>query len=266
MADNVILPGTGAPVWTDEVGGNHAQIIKLADGTNNSSGTVPYDATYGFKSDVTRIVPGVAATNLGKAHDSVFAPGDVGVLGLGVRSDLPSGTVSASGDYASFIFGPTGRLWVSSGGGESVTATITTTSATGTYAVADVVGGLLTFANAVRTNGGHSIVNSVKLCGVSAIPYELWFFNADIATPAADNAVFALAAADGLKFLGVVPIAAGDYNVAQTAFNNATIKGCGLQVKSTAATTTIYAYLKALAVTAPGTTTIYLTVDFEYVD
>jgi hypothetical protein len=129
-----------------------------------------------------------------------------------------------------------------------------------------VAGGLITFANAVSANGKSSIINSIKLAGVAAIPYELWFFSSDIATPRADNAVFGLAAADGLIFLGAVPINVADYNAAQTAFNNATIRAAGLQVKAGAGTTTIYAYLKCLAATSPATTTIYLTVDFEYIN
>lgn len=150
-----------------------------------------------------------------------------------------------------------------SGSGKSVTVTLTVTN--GVYSVGDVVGGLITFANAVRANGKRAIVNSVKLAGVVAIAYELWFFTSDIATPAADNAALALAAADGLKFLGAVPIAASDYVTAQNSFNNATVRGVGLGVQA-GATTSIYAYLKATAVTSPGTTTIYLTVDFEYLD
>lgn len=150
------------------------------------------------------------------------------------------------------------------GSGLSVTATLTVTN--GAYTVADVAGGLITFANAVSANGKHCILNSVKLAGVVAIPYELWFFNADIATPAADNAAFTLVVADTLKCLGVVPISSADYNSAQSAFNVATVRGVGLQMKAAAAATSLYAYLKATAVTSPGTSTVYLTCEFEYLD
>jgi hypothetical protein len=147
--------------------------------------------------------------------------------------------------------------------GNSITVTLTVTN--GAYSIGDVVGGLITFAAAVRGNGGKAVVNSVKLAGVTAIPYELWFFSADIATPRADNAVFGLAAADGAIYLGTVPIGSADYYAAQTAFNNACVRTAGLQVKAGAATTSIYAYLKATATTSPGTTTLYLTVDFEWI-
>jgi hypothetical protein len=150
------------------------------------------------------------------------------------------------------------------GAGLSVTATLTVTN--GVYTIADVAGGLITFANAVSAAGKHAVINSIVLAGVAAIPYELWLFNADIATPAADNAAFTIVVADTLKCLGVIPIAAGDYCAAQSAFNVATLKGVGKQIKAAAAATSIYAYLKATAVTSPGTTVLYLTVDFEYID
>ena len=150
------------------------------------------------------------------------------------------------------------------GNGISSTQTLTVTN--GAYSVADVVGGLITFTNAVSANGKHAIINSVKLAGVVAIPYELWFFQSDIATPRADNAVFGLAAGDGAIFLGAIPITAVDYLAAQTSFNNATVRGVGLEIQAGASTTSIYAYLKATATTSPGTTTLYLTVDFEQID
>jgi hypothetical protein len=146
----------------------------------------------------------------------------------------------------------------------SITATLTVTN--GAYTIADVVGGLITFANAVSANGKSAILDSLKLSGVVAIPYEVWFFSADIATPRLDNAIFGLAAADGLIYLGMVPITAGDYAAAQTAFNNAAIRNIGLQMKAGAGTRNIYAYMKATAVTSPGTTTLYLTADFVQID
>lgn len=149
-------------------------------------------------------------------------------------------------------------------GGKSIKVTLTVTN--GAYTAGDVVGGLITLADAARINGGHAVINSIKLAGVVDNPYELWFFNEDIATPAADNAVFNLAAADGNKFLGAVPIAASHYCAAANSFKNATVPGVGLEVKAAVGNPDIYAYLKAVSTTSPGTTTMYLTVDIEYLD
>lgn len=53
----------------------------------------------GLAADVTRIIPGVTATALGKAEDAVAASGDTGVFMLGVRRDALTISASASGDY-----------------------------------------------------------------------------------------------------------------------------------------------------------------------
>jgi hypothetical protein len=217
--------------------------------------------------------------------------GDVGYARMSANREilvkLPSDTVAADGqaygkgilmqgddgtDRRALLVGTDGHLQVDvlSGGtvgGGCLSVPVTLTVTNGAYTIADVAGGLITFANAVSANGKHAFVDSVVLAGVSAIPYELWFFNADIATPAADNAAFTLVAADTAKCLGVIPIATADYVAAQSAFNVATVRGAGLgPIKAGAATRSLYAYLKATATTTPGTTTLYLTVNFTYVD
>jgi hypothetical protein len=148
--------------------------------------------------------------------------------------------------------------------GKSVQVTLTVTN--GAYSIGDVVGGLITLTHGSAMVGKTMVINSVKLAGVVAIPYELWLLSADLATPRADNAVFGIVVADEPKILGVIPITSADYYAAQTAFNVACVRQVGLQVQSASETLNIYAYLKATATTSPGTTTLYLTVDFEYLD
>jgi hypothetical protein len=142
----------------------------------------------------------------------------------------------------------------------SIQSTLTVTN--GAYTIGDAVGGLITFTDAVREKGGNALIPSIKLAGVVAIAYDLWFMNANLATPAADNAAFTLVVADEPKILGVVPITAADYKAGPAAFNVATVRNVCLAVKAAATVQNIYAYLVATAVTSPGTTTIYLTVDF----
>ena len=48
----------------------------------------------------TSLVPGVAATNLGKAEDAVAASGDTGIMSLGVRRSTLAIQTSATGDYS----------------------------------------------------------------------------------------------------------------------------------------------------------------------
>jgi hypothetical protein len=148
------------------------------------------------------------------------------------------------------------------GVGFSIPVTLTVTN--GVYTIGDVVGGLITFANAVSAAGKRSIIHTIVLSGVAALDYELWFFDSNITTPAADNAVFALVAADVAMCKGVIPIGSWDYKAPASAFNVATLRG--LAFEYSCAVTTLYAYLKAVTVTSPGTTTLTLTIKGEYID
>jgi len=147
---------------------------------------------------------------------------------------------------------------------KSIQLTLTVTN--GTYSIGDAVGGLLTFPAATLNKGGHSMVTSVKLAGVSAIAYNLWFLTGNIATPAADNAAFTIVAADEELFTGHVAIPAANYVAAASAFNVCTVPNAGLMVHTSSSRNILYGYLVATATTTPGTTTLYLTVDFEYRD
>jgi hypothetical protein len=74
----------------------------LPTGTNSigNLGTVSTVSTVTAVGTInTSIVPGVAATHLGKAEDAVSTSGDTGVFQLGVRRDAPLVSSSANGDY-----------------------------------------------------------------------------------------------------------------------------------------------------------------------
>lgn len=62
--------------------------------------------------DVLSIIPGVGATNLGKADDAAHSSGDTGIMSLGVRKDAAAALAGADGDYQPFIFDANGRLHV----------------------------------------------------------------------------------------------------------------------------------------------------------
>ena len=61
--------------------------------------------------DVLSVIPGVGATNLGKAEDAEHIDGDVGVMALAVRKDTPS-SYGANGDYSPLQLTSTGTLRV----------------------------------------------------------------------------------------------------------------------------------------------------------
>jgi hypothetical protein len=61
--------------------------------------------------DVTSVIPGTAATNLGKAVDSVAGATDTGVAGLYVREDALTGLTPAAGDYSRGKVDQYGAQW-----------------------------------------------------------------------------------------------------------------------------------------------------------
>jgi hypothetical protein len=187
------------------------------------------------------------------AHDALKVEGVAG--GVAVPVSLATAPALVAGEA---------HIGEVGGHGFSIPVTLTVTN--GAYTIGDVVGGLTTLPAMVRANGKHAYIDTVTLAGVVAIAYELHFFTANIATPAADNAAFTLVAADEALWRGYVPIETADYKAAASAFNMACVRGVGLEVQAGAATTTLYAYLKATAVTSPGTTTLYLRVTGSFVD
>ena len=94
--------------------------VQLSDGTSaltivGGALTVVLDANDGVDIgdvDVTSIIPGVGATNLGKAEDAAHASGDTGVMMLAVRQDTQV-DFGADGDYVPFSIDADGALRVS---------------------------------------------------------------------------------------------------------------------------------------------------------
>ncbi len=99
--------------------------------------------------------------------------------------------------------------------GTTISQTPTVTA--GLYAANDVVGGLLTFANAVRNSGGGGIVKSMIIlddAGQDAA-LELWLFNQTF-TAIADNGVWAPSEADLRNLVAIIATADGSYYAAGT--------------------------------------------------
>tara|TARA_R110001592_G_scaffold30624_4_gene109389 strand:- start:1829 stop:2947 length:1119 start_codon:yes stop_codon:yes gene_type:complete len=88
--------------------------------------------------DVTSIVPGTGATNLGKAEDAAHSSGDVGVMPLAVRNDALATLGGADGDYAPLQVDATGSLYTNNQFGTFGSILVTGTTAV-TCGVADRV-------------------------------------------------------------------------------------------------------------------------------
>lgn len=127
MPDNVaVSAGTGTTIAADEVvdgtlGTVKVQYVKLMDGTLDGATKAAVGAN-GLAVDVKAIVPGTAATSLGKAEDAAHASGDVGVMMLAVRNDAGTALAGTTGDYIPFTTDASGNLLVNvASGGTSGT-------------------------------------------------------------------------------------------------------------------------------------------------
>lgn len=168
MADNVTLPALSGTVATDDVavnGGSSAQVqyVKLVDGTANGTAGLPGDASNGLDVDVTRIVSGTGATNLGKAEDAAHTSTDVGVAVLAVRRDTQAVGSDAAGDYSTFNVDEFGRLRVSDRNEVSVAAT---TALATNLVVKGSAGKLFGFA------GYTTVAQFIQLHNTSSLPAD----------------------------------------------------------------------------------------------
>jgi len=130
--------GTALPAGTNAIG-------KLAANSGVDIGDV----------DVTSVVPGTGATNLGKAEDAAHVSGDTGVLALAVRQDADASSVSATGDYSALQVDANGYLKVNIKAGSSSGGTALTDAAAFTRATTSVtpVAGVVETSAPTLTNG-----------------------------------------------------------------------------------------------------------------
>jgi hypothetical protein len=87
---------------------------------------------------------------------------------------------------------------------------------TAAYATGDVLGGLQTIANAARFAAGGGLIRSITVLDktqAQRAAIDILFFDRSV-TVAANNAPVAMSDADMANFLGLVAVAAGDYNTA----------------------------------------------------
>ena len=142
---SVTLPGTGAKVFTDLVGDEQVQIVKLDIG-----GT-------GVSSPVTSANPiPVSLGTLAKATDTPFSNGDPGVLLLAKRRDSDSTSVSADGDYTTLNMDEAGRLKVSTQPGTTAAVKANITANAQTVPIKVERASNLTISMVATTLSGHN--------------------------------------------------------------------------------------------------------------
>lgn len=99
---------SGSEVQVDVVG-------SLPAGTNAIGKLAANSGVDIGDTDVTSVVPGTAATNLGKAEDAAHSTGDVGVMSLSVRNDVLAPLAGSDGDYTPPQVDALGATYVNQG-------------------------------------------------------------------------------------------------------------------------------------------------------
>lgn len=112
-ATAVDLPGDAANGLDVDV----TRLPALAAGTNAIGKLAANSGVDIGDVDVTSVIPGTGATNLGKAEDAAHSTGDVGVMALTVRQDSAAALAGTDGDYQPPITDASGRLHVTNSGG-----------------------------------------------------------------------------------------------------------------------------------------------------
>lgn len=108
--DVVTLPAL--PAGTNNIGDVDVLTLPALPAGTNAIGKLAANSGVDIGDvDVTSVVPGTGATNLGKAEDAAHSSGDVGVMMLGVRKDTAV-ALGADGDYHPVEIDGDGRVWV----------------------------------------------------------------------------------------------------------------------------------------------------------
>ena len=200
MADNFPqTPGSGRSVATDQVtySGDTAdvQLVRVV----NTSGA-----------EGSRVVTDKPVF---QTEDTAHADGDLGVLMLGVRNHNTGS--SADGEYSAISVDPTGNVnTLSRRDCVRLQSAISFTGNPPTaYVSGDQFGLLVTLTNAARVSGGTGTITGVAIQSGSDVigTFDVVFFESSVTVPA-DSSAFTLSDADGLKVIGIVPLA-GAYDL-----------------------------------------------------
>lgn len=188
--------------------------------------------------DVTSVVPGTAATNLGKAEGAAHSSGDTGVMTLGVRQDTMA-PLAADGDYVPPTTDANGQMRVLAGSPDFVVS-VTPTLDTNAYAAGDLLFDSTEIASAVRANGGTAILQSITMLDKADQGVDMTLVFANVATDFGTlNAAPDPDDTESGTVIGHVAVFSGDY-VDLGANRVACVRNVGLMLKAGAATTSLY--------------------------
>jgi hypothetical protein len=113
--------------------------------------------------DVTSIIPGTAATNLGKAEDAAHSSGDTGIAAWAVRKDTAAALAGTDGDYAPLEVDATGNLYVKVNNAESSPLPVYITSGAASGSEVNSYDTVASVAASATSNHDYTVVNTTFL-------------------------------------------------------------------------------------------------------
>ena len=293
MADTAIAitagTGTNVDTRTEATNGNHRQVVVLGDPATNA-GVAPVDVTNGLSVtlttaipagsaaigklaansgvdigdvDVTSIIPGTGATNLGKAIDTATGATDTGVLALATRDDALTTLTPVDGDNVGLRVTATGALWVqdaslntngqalavnsspvvvASDRQNSIVFDVTATTQTAAYASGQLITTTQQLDAFFNKADGRGVINSITIIDEEAqnVKFYILFHstNTSMGTIGAAANISDANASAGIQ--GIVTVETTDWITGISGVSVACIKNIGLPVKAVSGTDDLY--------------------------
>lgn len=145
----------GSVTWVDASNPLPVSVIAALPAGTNAIGKLAANSGVDIGDvDVTSIIPGTGATNLGKAIDTATGATDTGVLLLATRDDALSAITPVDGDNAQLRVDANGALWVVVSGTASVSDGGGSLTVDGTVNVSDGGGSLTVDGTVSATQNG----------------------------------------------------------------------------------------------------------------
>lgn len=185
-SDVLSIQGVASGVAVKTDGSATTQPVSGTVTVQDGGGSVTVDGTV----SVSGLVPGTAATSLGKAEDAAAGDGDTGVMALAVRKDTAATTVGADGDYHPLLVDGNGRLHVNgSGVTQPVSGTVTVQDGGGALSIDDGGGSITVDAPVgtplfVRLSDGTAAISTLPVSLASVPTHGV---AGDVAHDAADS-------------------------------------------------------------------------------
>jgi len=212
--------------------------------------------------DITSIVPGTAATSLGKAVDAVAGASDTGTLALVVRDDALATLTPVDGDYTQLRVSSTGALWTTSAdlnsNGQAIAANsapvviasdrqnsivfdVTASTDTSAYASGDLIADTQQLDAFFNKSDGRGVINSITIIdeAAQAMKFYVLFHNTSTSMGTENSAANISDANASAGIQGIVTVETTDWTTI-SGTSVCCVKNIGLPVKAVSGTDDLY--------------------------